>query len=77
MGEYLDMLHSQNLYYVPIVDAGVARRTWGNYSSYIDGHEQGVFLTINNGTEFVGYVWPNDAVYPDLTNPKGIKYWKD
>lgn len=28
-----------------------------------------------NGSTFVGKVWPNEAVYPDFTNPKTDDWW--
>jgi alpha-glucosidase (family GH31 glycosyl hydrolase) len=31
---FITELHNNNTHYVPIMDAGVARRPWGNYSSY-------------------------------------------
>lgn len=76
---FVDFLHNNSMRYVPIIDAGVARRPWGNYSAYNDGTGQkGVFLTIgDNGDEFIGQVWPNDAVFPDFLSTAGQSYWKN
>jgi alpha-D-xyloside xylohydrolase len=63
------------MYYVPIIDAGVARRPWGNYSAYTDGVAKGAFVKIG-GEEFIGQVWPNDAVFPDFLGAAGQDYWK-
>ena len=35
--KFVDGLHNKSMRYVPIIDAGVARRPWGNYSAYTDG----------------------------------------
>jgi alpha-glucosidase (family GH31 glycosyl hydrolase) len=72
---FIDTLHSSSLHYVPIIDAGVARRPWGNYSAYDDGHATGAFMTIG-GEEFIGQVWPNDAVFPDFLGASGQAFWK-
>lgn len=52
---FIDELHQNHTHYVPILDAGVARRPWGNYSAYDDGVENDSFLKIGNNNEaFVG-----------------------
>ena len=32
------------MHYVPILDAGIAARPWGNYSAYDDGVAKGIFI---------------------------------
>lgn len=39
LSSFVDGLHKKNMYYVPIVDAGIAQRVGGNYSVYNDGVE--------------------------------------
>eukprot|EP00347_Sterkiella_histriomuscorum_P014109 403362137 len=72
--QFIDELHDMNMKYVPIIDAGIAYRTHGNYSSFEDGLADDVFMKIND-ENFIGQVWPNDAVYPDYYNPKTTPWW--
>lgn len=30
-----------------------------------------------NGEDFIGQVWPNDAVYPDYFDNNAIKWWQE
>ena len=70
----VDEIHKLNVKFVPIVDFGIAIRP-GSYGVYDSGHAQGVFLQINNGEEFIGRVWPNEAAFPDFFNPKTAPWW--
>lgn len=48
-------LHKNGMHYVPILDAGIARRPWGDYQAYTDGSTAKAFITIgNNDTELIG-----------------------
>jgi len=61
--------------YVPILDAGLAYRPENNnYPAFTEAYEQGLFTTIN-GKPFIGQVWPNDAAYPDYTNPATVDWF--
>jgi alpha-glucosidase (family GH31 glycosyl hydrolase) len=79
LSSFIDMIHANlSLHYVPIIDAGVARRPWGSYPAYDDGVASGAFIK-NNATsteDFIGQVWPNDAVFPDFLGAAGQAYWK-
>lgn len=44
---------TKGIHYIPILDAGIARRPWGNYSAYTEGSEKNVFYKINNGSELI------------------------
>lgn len=71
----IEELHKRNQQYVPIIDAGIAMRQPGNYTSFDLGVEEDVFIKVN-GEIFVGQVWPKDAAYPDFFNPKTHDWWK-
>lgn len=73
--EFVDELHAKNMKFVPIMDAGIA--VADNYEAYSDGVEKGVFIKagIDNKTDFVGSVWPGDAVYPDFTKNETVSWW--
>jgi alpha-glucosidase (family GH31 glycosyl hydrolase) len=74
---FINDLHAnKSMHYVPIIDAGVARRPWGNYSAYLDGSKAGAFIKIGD-EEFIGQVWPNDAVFPDWLVEAGQTFWKN
>ena len=75
-----DEIHGKGRHYVPILDAGVAYRPWGDYSGYTDGINvdgKNVFVKGADGKEFIGGVWPVDTVFPDHMMKEGAKYWKD
>jgi alpha-glucosidase (family GH31 glycosyl hydrolase) len=61
--------------YIPIMDAGIAIRPWGNYSQYDEGLKQDIYLKLDNETH-VGMVWPNQAAYPDWFHPNASSYWQ-
>ena len=72
--EFVNELHSKNMRFVPIIDAGVAYRPGQDYGAFDRGMQQDVFLKAN-GSVFVGQVWPNEATYPDFTHPKANGWW--
>jgi alpha-glucosidase (family GH31 glycosyl hydrolase) len=72
LGSFVTEIQGKNLSYVPIVDAGIAKR---DYPAYNDGIAQDVFIKAPAGDPFIGRVWPNDAVYPDFFNPNTTGWW--
>ena len=74
-----DELHSQNKFYVPILDAGLAQReqTHNEYSQYKDGKSNDVFIKDYNGQYITGRVWPNDAVFPDFFKNETKDWWME
>lgn len=55
-------LHSNGQKFVTMVDPALSTNT--SYKPYEIGHEMDVFLKNNDGTEFVGQVWPGYTVFP-------------
>ena len=60
------------MHYVPIVDAGIAYRPWGDYDAFTTGETSGYFIKASpeqTDTTFIGKVWPNEAAYVDWYHP--------
>jgi alpha-glucosidase (family GH31 glycosyl hydrolase) len=74
--EFIEELHSQSMHYIPILDAGVAKRENQNYTAYESGVKQDVFIKTEKGENFVGLVWPGDAVFPDFFNNGTSNWWQ-
>lgn len=73
LGDFVNDLHSKDMHYIPIVDAGVAVRS--NNPSYTDGKDKQVFIKAANGEDFVGQVWPDDAAFPDYFAENTQSWW--
>lgn len=56
-----------------IIDPGLKRDP--GWIIYDTGSAQGAFLKDSSGNEYVGEVWPGDAVFPDFTNPTVRDWW--
>ena len=70
-------MKKEGIHLVPIIDAGV--KIEEGYSVYEEGVEKGYFCKEEDGTDFVGAVWPGRAHFPDMLNPAarrwfGLKY---
>jgi alpha-glucosidase len=65
------------MHYVPILDAGVAKRAPGEYPAYDSGHKLDLFIKIKDGEELIGKVWPGDAVYPDFFHNETAGWWSN
>lgn len=73
--QFVNDIHSKNITYVPIMDAGIAMRPWGNYSAYDEAVAQDLLIKWQTNDTLIGRVWPNEAVYPDWFNPKTTTWW--
>ncbi|MBA3471572.1 MAG: DUF5110 domain-containing protein [Herpetosiphonaceae bacterium] len=58
---------------VMIVDPGV--KIDPDYAVYREGMELGMFIRGSDGSIFHGFVWPDDAVFPDFTRPEVRRWW--
>jgi alpha-glucosidase (family GH31 glycosyl hydrolase) len=54
LGNFVDDLHSKNMHYIPIIDAGIAKRGGEGYSVYDDGVANDVFIKNEDGSIFTG-----------------------
>lgn len=77
--DFVDMLHSIGMHYIPLIDPGVsASEKEGQYEPYDYGLELGIFVTDEKSKPFVGKVWNGiSTVWPDFTHPKAVDYWKE
>jgi len=73
LGDWVNGLHDQSMHYIPIIDAGIAKRE--GYEVYEDGVNQDVFIKIENGDVFTGQVWPDDAAFPDWFGENTASWW--
>jgi len=64
------------MHYVPIIDAGIAMRSPGEYGAYDSGLKDDVYIKIGDNQNLIGKVWPKDVNYPDFFNPKTSIWWK-
>ena len=72
---FVNELHSKNMKFIPIVDAGVSARPNQGYQAYDTGVAQNAFIKNPDGQLSVGKVWPNEAVYPDFMAPNTDAWW--
>ncbi|KAK9724691.1 hypothetical protein RND81_05G092700 [Saponaria officinalis] len=75
MQQFVNNLHNKGQRYVPIVDPGIS--TNSTYESFIRGMKAGIFVKNNNGSEYLGSVWPGPVYFPDFLNPNTQTYWTD
>ena len=65
-------MQSKNLHLIPIIDAGVKAEE--GYCVDEEGVAQGYFCKYEDGTDFVGTVWPGECHFPDFLN-KDARRW--
>ncbi|TRM57022.1 glycoside hydrolase family 31 protein [Schizophyllum amplum] len=75
MQEVIDYLHAHEQQYILMTDPAVAYAPNSSYEAYDRGVEMDVFLKGDNGSDFLGLVWPGVTVYPDWFNAKAQEYW--
>lgn len=68
----VDKLHSNNQHYIVMVDPAVS---YSENPAYTRGVEQSVFLKRDNGSEWLGVVWPGVSVFPDWFSTNISSYW--
>lgn len=65
-------LKADGIRLVPIIDAGVKQEE--GYWVCDEGVEKGYFCTKEDGSNFVGAVWPGQAYFPDVLRPE-VRDW--
>lgn len=60
---------------VVICDPGI--KVEDGYKAYEEGIRDDVFIKYPDGTNYKGQVWPGWCHFPDFTNPKARKWWRD
>lgn len=71
--ELVQEMRQQKVHLVPIIDAGV--KADPDYYVDVEGLEKGYFCKKEDGTEFVGTVWPGECHFPDFLNPEARKWF--
>ena len=70
--ELVSYLHNHNQHYIMMVDPGVAYQK----STALDtGIQENVFLLRNNGSAWLGVVWPGVTVFPDWFSRNVGGWW--
>jgi alpha-glucosidase len=69
----LDTLAAKGFKVVTIVDPGL--KVDSGYSVYRDGLARGAFITVPDGTPYVGVVWPGRSVFPDFSRAAIRDWW--
>lgn len=57
-----------------MVDPGIA---YQDYPAYQNGENYDIFLKRNNGSYWLGVVWPGVTVFPDWFHVNVQQYWND
>ena len=73
--DFVQEMKSQNIRLIPIIDAGVKVKE--GYDVYEEGVEKGYFCKREDGSDFVGAVWPGDAHFPDMLNDEARAWFGD
>jgi alpha-glucosidase len=69
----LDSLAANGFKVVTIVDPGL--KVDSGYSVYRDGLARRAYLTLPDGTPYVGVVWPGPSVFPDFSRAAVRDWW--
>ncbi|XP_063961375.1 lysosomal alpha-glucosidase-like isoform X2 [Lytechinus pictus] len=70
-------LHANGLHYMPIVDPAISSsQTPGSYPPYDAGVTDNIFTKADDGSIFIGKVWPGDTAFPDWFHPNVTRWWQ-
>lgn len=73
MRDLVETLHQRDQYYIMMLDPGIHRL--GNYSTFVRGEENDVFLKANDGSLYRGVQWAGEVVWPDWLAPNTQDWW--
>ena len=73
--EMIEQLKAIGFNVVVICDPGI--KVEPGYKAYEEGVRDDVFIKYPDGSNYKGQVWPGWCHFPDFTNPKARKWWKD
>ncbi|KAF9443144.1 glycoside hydrolase family 31 protein [Macrolepiota fuliginosa MF-IS2] len=78
MRDIVAYLHSHDQRFILMTDPAVAYLPDDpDYGSYHRGKDLDIYLKAENGSDFLGLVWPGVTVYPDWFNAKVAEYWNN
>ncbi|KAK3989239.1 glycosyl hydrolases family 31-domain-containing protein [Cladorrhinum sp. PSN332] len=72
--KFVDHLHSKKQKYIVMVDPAVS---YSDNPANNRGIEDNVFLKRDNGSEYLGVVWPGVSVFPDWFAANITRYWNN
>lgn len=70
---FVQEMKKQKIHLVPIIDAGV--KIENGYDVYEEGIKNGYFCKKEDGTPFVGAVWPGKAHFPDFLDARAREWF--
>lgn len=73
--EMIKTLQSKGFHIVVMCDPGI--KIEEGYGPYESGIAEDVFIKYPDGTNYSGEVWPGWCHFPDFTDPKARKWWKE
>jgi len=68
-------LREKGFHVVVMCDPGI--KIEEGYEPYHSGKDNDIFIKYPDGEYYSGEVWPGWCHFPDFTNPKARKWWKD
>lgn len=69
---FVQKMKKEGIHLVPIIDAGV--KIEAGYPVYEEGVKKGYFCKNEDGSDFVGGVWPGRVHFPDMLDPE-VRKW--
>lgn len=73
--QFVARLREQGMRLVLITDLHIADAPDQGYAPYDTGKAADLFLKTPTGADYVGKVWPGDAVFPDFSRVKAREWW--
>ncbi len=68
-------LKQQDFHVVAITDLHIAHLPNAGYKPYDEGEAQNRFVKMPDGKDFVGWVWPGNAVFPNYSEADTRDWW--
>ncbi|KZT11187.1 glycoside hydrolase family 31 protein [Laetiporus sulphureus 93-53] len=75
MREIIDYLHTHDQHYILMNDPAIAYAPDEGYRTFDRGSTDDVWLKAENGSYFLGVVWPGVTVFPDWFSPLAQYFW--
>lgn len=60
---------------VTIIDPGIKHDLASGYATARTGAEEGMFVTGQSGAPYIGFCWPDEAMFPDFARPEVRAWW--
>ncbi|KAK0253659.1 hypothetical protein LTS09_011237 [Friedmanniomyces endolithicus] len=78
---FLDRLHANGQYYMPILDPNIYVPNPANasdaYPTYDRGAELQAYIRDGNDSFYYGVEWPGFSVFPDFISPQAQQFWTE